>query len=129
MVTFPLTYPIWWTGLAGFSLNVTKLSNKNIVVKASTDDWVSNVYVKKQRVYGDYETFVLNCFEKSVVWDNSVAKRLQEAALAGDAVRLYFITPPRDIDIQVFVIDLKVMYELGAPNIRRFTVVLKEDMN
>ena len=96
---------------------------------SESDAWESSVYVRKHHLIGDVQFFVLDCYEDDVVWDSSAAKLFQAFALTGDAVRLWLVEPPRTLDIQVFIMDIKVEYNLGSPNHRKFVVTVKEDMN
>ena len=129
MVLFPLTYPILWTGLAGYTIKIKKLTQSHKTFSNISDDWGIDTYIRKHHIVGDIQYFTLNCFEEGTSWNDSVAKKIQTAATTGEAVRFYLITPPRDIDIQVFILDLTVEYRKGEPTYRRFKIFLKEDMN
>ena len=129
MVLFPLTFPIMWSGIAGIGqMRLKNLKNVSDAIKSSSDSWVSNSYAKKYMVYGDVETFELECFEEDTAWDDSVPKRIKTSMEAGEAVRLLLYEPVRALDIQVFIIKLKVSYEKGTPNFRRYWITVREEM-
>ncbi|MEM3618452.1 MAG: hypothetical protein QXK47_05210 [Candidatus Bathyarchaeia archaeon] len=111
------------------SLNVTDFSFEAETVGPEWWAWENESLTRKKFVYGQKRVWRLDCLEKDVAWTSSAAKYLMEQAAEGNILAFNADIGDRYnvSNVNVLVENVTVtMEQVGAQNIRRFTVVLKE---
>ncbi|MEM3617297.1 MAG: hypothetical protein QXJ31_05225 [Candidatus Bathyarchaeia archaeon] len=111
------------------SLNVTDFMFEAETVGPEWWAWENETLTRKKFVYGQKRVWRLDCIEKDVAWADSAAKYLMEQSAEGNilAFSADFGDRYNVSNVNVMVEKVSVsMEQVGAHNIRRFTVALKE---
>jgi len=114
----------------GKQLNVTHLTEAVEAVAVESDDWRSEGYKRKIRIFGKIRRWTLDCVEKDIAWTDSAANHLQQLAENGTAVSFVIDEGNRhQVNTQVYVLNVQVTLDLvGTQNIRHFIIQLQEAM-
>jgi len=95
------------------------------------DKWINEEYWKKAKIIGTVRSWALECYEKNVAWNSSVAKHLEEKAKTGEAVSFSIDEGSLHsvASTKVYILGVDISYGKGAKStqfIRYFTVSLQE---
>jgi hypothetical protein len=111
------------------SLNLTGLEESIEAVGPEWYTWENSALKTNKYVYGVKRSWRLSCVEYGVAWGNSAAKYAQDQAAAGNTLALTVNEGDRYqvSNVNVYVLGVEVTLEtVGAQNIRRFVLILKE---
>ncbi|MCD6466242.1 hypothetical protein J7L27_07760 [Candidatus Bathyarchaeota archaeon] len=112
-----------------YALNVLDFSEEAEPIGAEWIGW-ENAQLKRERfVYAIKRTWRLNCIEKNVAWSSSVINYLLQKMAANETVTFTVDEGDRyqlpATTVHIVNVEFN-MPQVGAQNIRHFTVILKE---
>lgn len=119
--------------LAGkkIKLRINGISQSTLPVAIFKDQWKSEAYSKKAKVFGTFRKWTLKCSESNTPWEECIAKHLEDNMDTNETVKLVIDRAPMHsvTETNVYIIGLEINYKESKTTShfeREFDVSLQE---